>query len=51
MCKLLAIAAIALSLAGTLSAMSAQTVHNHEWQTQSRPSSTPSGGGQERPYL
>jgi hypothetical protein len=50
MCKWLVIAAIAVSLAGSLSAMSAQMLGNQESQI-SRQSSTPSGAGTERPFL
>ena len=47
--KLLTTIAVALTLAGTLTAVSAQTFQAP--QPQSGSHSTPSGGGQERPYL
>jgi hypothetical protein len=50
MTKLLVITAIALSLAGSLTAMSAQTFGNQDSQIY-RQSSTPSGAGTERPFL
>jgi len=50
MFKLLVIAAIAVSLAGSLSAMSAQNFGQNDSQM-SRQSSTPSGAGTERPLL
>jgi hypothetical protein len=50
MYKMLVIAAIALSLAGSLSAMSAQMLGNPDAQI-SRQSTTPSGAGNERPVL
>jgi hypothetical protein len=49
--KLLTTAAVALSLAGTLTSVSAQTFQAREPQPQAPSSSTVSGGGQERPYL
>jgi hypothetical protein len=49
--KLLTTVAVAMTLAGTLTAVSAQTFQAREPQPQSGSHSTPSGGGQERPYL
>jgi hypothetical protein len=49
--KLLTTVAVALTLAGTLTAVSAQTFQAREPQPQSGSHSTPSGGGQDRPYL
>jgi len=49
--NLLGIAAVALSLAGTLTAASAATYPNREPLPQAGSHSKPSGGGQERPYL
>jgi hypothetical protein len=49
MTKLLVITAIALSLAGSLTAMSAQMFGNQD--SIYRQSSTPSGAGTERPFL
>ena len=49
--NLLGIAAVALSLAGTLTAASAVTYPNREPLPQAGSHSKPSGGGQERPYL
>jgi hypothetical protein len=49
--KLFTTVAVALTLAGTLTAVSAQTFQAREPQPQSGSHSTPSGGGQERPYL
>jgi hypothetical protein len=51
MYKMLVIAAIALSLAGSLSATSAQMLGNPDAQMISRQSTTPSGAGSERPLL
>jgi hypothetical protein len=48
---LLGVAAVALSLAGTLTAASAATYPNREPLPQAGSHSKPSGGGQERPYL
>ena len=50
MFKVLVIAAIAVSLAGSLSAMSAQGFGQNDSQI-SRQSTTPSGAGTERPFL
>ena len=49
--NLLGIAAVALALAGTLTAASAVTYPNREPLPQAGSHSKPSGGGQERPYL
>jgi hypothetical protein len=49
--KLLTTVAVALTLAGALTAVSAQTFQAREPQPQAGSHSTPSGGGQERPYL
>ena len=49
--QLLTAAVVALSLAGIFATAAAQAVQHREPHSYSSLSSTPSGGGQERPYL